>query len=201
MRDASNSAFGNRGTTGVDRRRSLRIRSPRRGSVGPSTDRRLRGNPVRCRKAVMPALPPQLSAASRWSDHPPVATGRESREGRTAASTREPGDLPSSHEPSRRAGCPGGRRQPWLPYMAACAARPLGFLARRRSGAAMTIASNLGFPRIGRRRELKSALERFWSGRSGRGRAGRRRRHCGPALEAPGRTWDQPRPVRRFLAV
>jgi 5-methyltetrahydropteroyltriglutamate--homocysteine methyltransferase len=28
----------------------------------------------------------------------------------------------------------------------------------------MTIASNLGFPRIGRRRELKSALERFWSG-------------------------------------
>ena len=28
----------------------------------------------------------------------------------------------------------------------------------------MTIASNLGFPRIGRHRELKSALERFWSG-------------------------------------
>lgn len=28
----------------------------------------------------------------------------------------------------------------------------------------MTIASNLGFPRIGQRRELKSALERFWSG-------------------------------------
>jgi 5-methyltetrahydropteroyltriglutamate--homocysteine methyltransferase len=28
----------------------------------------------------------------------------------------------------------------------------------------MTIASNLGFPRIGHRRELKSALERFWSG-------------------------------------
>ena len=35
---------------------------------------------------------------------------------------------------------------------------------QRRSGAPMTIASNLGFPRIGRRRELKSALERFWSG-------------------------------------
>jgi 5-methyltetrahydropteroyltriglutamate--homocysteine methyltransferase len=28
----------------------------------------------------------------------------------------------------------------------------------------MTIASNLGFPRIGRRRELKSALEKFWTG-------------------------------------
>lgn len=28
----------------------------------------------------------------------------------------------------------------------------------------MTIASNLGFPRIGRRRELKVALERFWAG-------------------------------------
>jgi 5-methyltetrahydropteroyltriglutamate--homocysteine methyltransferase len=28
----------------------------------------------------------------------------------------------------------------------------------------MTIASNLGFPRIGRRRELKSALEAFWGG-------------------------------------
>ncbi len=28
----------------------------------------------------------------------------------------------------------------------------------------MTVASNLGFPRIGHRRELKSALERFWSG-------------------------------------
>ncbi|MDR3532981.1 MAG: 5-methyltetrahydropteroyltriglutamate--homocysteine S-methyltransferase, partial [Rhodopila sp.] len=28
----------------------------------------------------------------------------------------------------------------------------------------MTLASNLGFPRIGRRRELKTALEKFWSG-------------------------------------
>jgi 5-methyltetrahydropteroyltriglutamate--homocysteine methyltransferase len=28
----------------------------------------------------------------------------------------------------------------------------------------MTIISNLGFPRIGRRRELKTALERFWAG-------------------------------------
>ena len=28
----------------------------------------------------------------------------------------------------------------------------------------MTVASNLGFPRIGQRRELKSALEKFWSG-------------------------------------
>ena len=28
----------------------------------------------------------------------------------------------------------------------------------------MTVASNLGFPRIGRRRELKAALERFWAG-------------------------------------
>lgn len=28
----------------------------------------------------------------------------------------------------------------------------------------MTIASNLGFPRIGRRRELKFALERYWAG-------------------------------------
>ncbi|HET6309067.1 MAG TPA: 5-methyltetrahydropteroyltriglutamate--homocysteine S-methyltransferase, partial [Rhodopila sp.] len=30
----------------------------------------------------------------------------------------------------------------------------------------MTLASNLGFPRIGRRRELKQALERFWAGES-----------------------------------
>jgi 5-methyltetrahydropteroyltriglutamate--homocysteine methyltransferase len=29
----------------------------------------------------------------------------------------------------------------------------------------MTVASNLGFPRIGHRRELKTALERFWSGK------------------------------------
>ena len=28
----------------------------------------------------------------------------------------------------------------------------------------MTIASNLGFPRIGRRRELKATLERHWAG-------------------------------------
>lgn len=28
----------------------------------------------------------------------------------------------------------------------------------------MTVASNLGFPRIGRRRELKTALEQFWAG-------------------------------------
>jgi 5-methyltetrahydropteroyltriglutamate--homocysteine methyltransferase len=31
----------------------------------------------------------------------------------------------------------------------------------------MTIAGNLGFPRIGRRRELKTALEQFWSGEIG----------------------------------
>jgi 5-methyltetrahydropteroyltriglutamate--homocysteine methyltransferase len=30
----------------------------------------------------------------------------------------------------------------------------------------MSIAANLGFPRIGRRRELKAALEAFWAGRS-----------------------------------
>ncbi len=30
----------------------------------------------------------------------------------------------------------------------------------------MTIATNLGFPRIGRRRELKTALEAFWSGQA-----------------------------------
>jgi 5-methyltetrahydropteroyltriglutamate--homocysteine methyltransferase len=30
----------------------------------------------------------------------------------------------------------------------------------------MTIAANLGYPRIGPRRELKSALESFWAGRS-----------------------------------
>ncbi|MEJ0020026.1 MAG: 5-methyltetrahydropteroyltriglutamate--homocysteine S-methyltransferase [Acetobacteraceae bacterium] len=30
----------------------------------------------------------------------------------------------------------------------------------------MTVASNLGFPRIGRRRELKSHLEQFWAGES-----------------------------------
>jgi len=31
----------------------------------------------------------------------------------------------------------------------------------------MTIAANLGYPRIGPRRELKSALEAFWAGRAG----------------------------------
>src|SRR6266700_5294258 len=30
----------------------------------------------------------------------------------------------------------------------------------------MAIASNLGFPRIGARRELKKALENYWSGKS-----------------------------------
>jgi len=29
----------------------------------------------------------------------------------------------------------------------------------------MAIAANLGYPRVGRRRELKRALEAFWSGR------------------------------------
>ena len=42
----------------------------------------------------------------------------------------------------------------------------------------MTIASNLGFPRIGRRRELKTALEQFWAGDTGRSRA------CGPPARA-----------------
>ncbi len=32
------------------------------------------------------------------------------------------------------------------------------------AGSERTIASNLGFPRIGRRRELKAALEAFWAG-------------------------------------
>ena len=47
----------------------------------------------------------------------------------------------------------------------------------------MTIASNLGFPRIGRRRELKFALERHWAGEldeaglARRGRAAARGRH------------------------
>jgi 5-methyltetrahydropteroyltriglutamate--homocysteine methyltransferase len=35
---------------------------------------------------------------------------------------------------------------------------------QRMQEARMTLASNLGFPRIGRRRELKTALEKFWSG-------------------------------------
>ncbi|MFQ5844939.1 MAG: hypothetical protein ACE5JG_08125, partial [Planctomycetota bacterium] len=30
----------------------------------------------------------------------------------------------------------------------------------------MAIASNLGFPRIGPRRELKRAVERYWSGKA-----------------------------------
>jgi 5-methyltetrahydropteroyltriglutamate--homocysteine methyltransferase len=33
----------------------------------------------------------------------------------------------------------------------------------------MTLAGNLGFPRIGRRRELKAALEKYWSGEIGGG--------------------------------
>jgi len=32
------------------------------------------------------------------------------------------------------------------------------------AGPGMTIPSNLGFPRIGRKRELKFALEQHWSG-------------------------------------
>ncbi len=31
----------------------------------------------------------------------------------------------------------------------------------------MTIAANLGYPRIGPKRELKTALAAFWKGRSG----------------------------------
>ena len=77
-----------------------------------------------------------------------------------------------------------------------------GFLARRRSGAAMTIASNLGFPRIGRRRELKSALERFWSGdldEAGLADAARALRSRHWKLQGGHR--HQPRPVRRFLPL
>lgn len=33
----------------------------------------------------------------------------------------------------------------------------------------MSLAANLGFPRIGRRRELKFALERHWRGEDLRG--------------------------------
>jgi 5-methyltetrahydropteroyltriglutamate--homocysteine methyltransferase len=55
----------------------------------------------------------------------------------------------------------------------------------------MTIAANLGYPRIGPRRELKSALEAFWSGQSGEAelqataaalRAGARALHQGSGI-------------------
>ena len=56
---------------------------------------------------------------------------------------------------------------------AACALRRARFFPHGSAlprEARMTIASNLGFPRIGRRRELKIALERLLGRRAGRGR-------------------------------
>ena len=74
--------------------------------------------------------------------------GRVGSDGRKPG-IRKPGDLPAPCTPD-----PGG----------APPQRP-GWVHRATETLAMTIAANLGFPRIGPKRELKTALEAFWSGR------------------------------------
>ena len=52
----------------------------------------------------------------------------------------------------------------------------------------MTVIHNLGFPRIGAKRELKFAQEAYWKGETTAGRiAGRRQSAARPPLAEPGR--------------
>ena len=117
-------------------------------------------------------LPPQLSAASRWSDPPRVGWATEP-EGLGKAGSVASGTRPiavSQETCRRRTNQAVGRGAPEAGDNHACQYGGLRRTSARVSshgdarGHAMTIASNLGFPRIGRHRELKSALERFWSG-------------------------------------
>src|SRR5262249_56882563 len=89
----------------------------------------------------------------------------------TKATTREPGDLPR-HVERPRAGCPGralaGPRLVADPSVAS--PWPLPQLISNSWGQAVSHSSlsiaTLGTPRIGARRELKTALESYWSGKS-----------------------------------
>ena len=66
----------------------------------------------------------------------------------------------------------------------------------------MTVAANLGFPRIGARRELKSALESFCSGNIAEAELDETARGAArQALAAAVRLRHQPRAIRRFLAL
>lgn len=111
----------------------------------------------------MPALPPQLLEASRTHSMSlrPNSLGKTGR-----AMTPEPGDLP-------RRTIVHGRGV----SVAAAAGVRTGLLAPslsptpQSSGYRMALSqqipvATLGVPRIGRRRELKFALESYWSGKS-----------------------------------
>jgi 5-methyltetrahydropteroyltriglutamate--homocysteine methyltransferase len=82
--------------------------------------------------------------------------------------TREPGDLPRQHNVLGR-GAPVERFASPPAIAAWSLKRPLG-LCPQQWGSAVSISSlpvaTLGTPRIGPRRELKSALESYWSGKS-----------------------------------
>ena len=98
------------------------------------------------------------------------ATAQAGRQGRRQGAARRP--PPASQETChRRAPRKLGARHPH---------GRAGCTGRRRPDA-MTIAGNLGYPRIGPRRELKTALEAFWAGRAGETDSWLRPGPCGPA--------------------
>jgi hypothetical protein len=101
-----------------------------------SHDRKLRGNPVRCRQASMPELPPQLSAASCCPVD--VTEASRLREDRTTVMTREPGDLPRPRL-RPRAGCPGGRLLGWRSAIQFSGMRPLGLCPNAVWGLPMSV--------------------------------------------------------------
>jgi hypothetical protein len=80
--------------------------------------------------------------------------------------TREPGDLP--RHITSPAGCPVGRMFAVTDSLRADVRAAVCRLANHRLEAAVmsvTVAT-LGFPRIGPRRELKTALEGYWAGKT-----------------------------------
>ena len=99
------------------------------------------------------------------------------REDRTAASTREPGDLPRQHNVLGRGvpvvrlrfrarSCrPESSTRPLRPLPPTFGVKPCLSFDRSLHSLALPVAS-LGTPRIGPRRELKIALESYWSGKT-----------------------------------
>jgi methionine synthase II (cobalamin-independent) len=59
----------------------------------------------------------------------------------------------------------------------------------------MTIATNLGFSRMGPRRELKKALERFWANKSSEGELAPEQLWVNPDCGLKTRRWDEVKPA------
>ncbi len=96
-----------------------------------------------------------------------VTEAEGSREDGTKATTREPGDLPrhvetSSGGVSRWVACTGRAASDFLH----ASTRPLPQIGVQAVTLLSLPVSTLGTPRIGPRRELKVALESYWSGKS-----------------------------------